>query len=557
MKITKKKVFATAYMFFIFFGCTMGQKPGFEKEVKIATGKFKPTLQSLASYEVPDWFRDAKFGIWAHWGAQCAPEEGDWYGRYMYQQPDSGKTGGDYQYQIDHYGHPSQDGFKDVINTWKAENWNPEKLIALYKKAGAKYFVAMANHHDNFDNYASTYQPWNSVNLGPKKDLIDGWAKAARKAGLRFGVSNHSSHAWHWYQVAYGYDTWGPYKNIPYDGWLTKADGKGKWWEGYDPQDLYGGARYAPPKGLDTKEYKAWYKDHDRWYEEIPPNDNGYSLKWFLRTQELVDKYKPDLLYFDDTGLPLEQYGLDIAAHFYNANTTWHNGKNEAVINVKKWFDDKRKSIVLDIERGKNDTLDASPWQTDDCIGQWHYNKHSGYKSVQNVVTFLIDIVSKNGNLMLSIPVRSDGTIDSTEIKFLEGMGNWMDVNSEAIYGTRPWKIYGENPKPVMEESAKDDPNNPGAKLMQVKRVPLSAKNVRYTTKNGNLYVFLLAVPSEDITIRTLGTDAKLAGEIASIQLLGSKEKLVWHQSGEALTIIKPDRFYSKYSVCFKIRFKK
>ena len=201
---------------------------------EMAKGPFSPNWNSLAKYTTPDWFRDAKFGMWAHWGAQCQPEHGDWYARHMYDE------GNDhYKYHLEKYGHPSKVGFKDVIHQWKAERWNPQQLVELYKNAGVQYFVAMANHHDNFDNYNSRYQRWNSVNMGPQKDLIDGWAKSAKKQGLRFGVSVHSAHAWNWYETAQRSDKQGPMAGIPYDGKLTKADGKGTWWEGFDPQDLY------------------------------------------------------------------------------------------------------------------------------------------------------------------------------------------------------------------------------------------------------------------------------------------------------------------------------
>ncbi|MFB9079342.1 alpha-L-fucosidase [Flavobacterium procerum] len=198
-------------------------------------GVFEPTWDSLSKYIVPDWFRDAKFGIWAHWGPQCEPEAGDWYAREMYQEGSK-----KYKIHIEKYGHPSKFGFKDVINIWKADNWNPEELVNLYKDVGAKYFMAMANHHDNLDLYDSKYQPnWNSTKMGPKKDIIAGWEKAARKAGLRFAVSVHAAHAWSRFETAQRADTKGNYAGIPYDGKVTKADGVGTWWEGLDPQELY------------------------------------------------------------------------------------------------------------------------------------------------------------------------------------------------------------------------------------------------------------------------------------------------------------------------------
>jgi len=510
--------------------------PPLPAQVTLAPGKFQPYWDSLATnYECPEWFRDAKFGIWAHWSAQCQPEMGDWYARNMYEEGSA-----DYNYQVAHYGHPSQVGFKDIDNLWHADHWDPDAMMKLYKAAGAKYFMALANHHDNFDCYDSKWQPWNSVNIGPKKDIVGIWAKTAKKYGLHFGVSNHSSHAWHWFQVAYGYDTKGQYKDVPYDGWLTKADGAGKWWDGYDPQDLYCGPRYAPAKGLDTAAYKAWYKAHDSWHEEIPPNDNGYSEKWFLRCQDLLDKYHPDLLYFDDTSLPLEQYGLDIAAHFYNANAAWHGGDNQAVVTAKMLTPEQRRAIVDDYERGASGEIQPQPWQTDTCIGSWHYDRRiferHGYKSVGTVVKMLINIVSKNGNLMLNIPVSGDGTLDSDEITFLKNLANWMNVNGEGIFSTRPWKIYGEGSKVV------------ASGMFNENKQQFTAQDIRFTqTQDGNtLYAFFLGWPKDGtLTIRALasssdGTPALLDKNIASVKLLGSNKSISYTRDGDGLHVTLP-----------------
>jgi len=195
---------------------------------------FIPDWESLQHYQTPDWFRNGKLGIWAHWGAQCQPEHGDWYARGMYEEGSDA-----YKFHLEKYGHPSKFGFKDVIHEWKAENWDPERLVSLYKKAGARYFVAMANHHDNFDNFNSRYQPWNSTKMGPKKDLIAGWAKAAKNNGLPFGVSIHATHAWTFYEPSQRADKTGSLAGVPYDGKLMKEAGKGAWWEGWDPQALY------------------------------------------------------------------------------------------------------------------------------------------------------------------------------------------------------------------------------------------------------------------------------------------------------------------------------
>jgi alpha-L-fucosidase len=510
--------------------------PPMPAQVTIAPGKFQPNWPSLeTNYDCPEWFRDAKFGIWAHWSAQCVPEQGDWYGRLMYMEGTK-----DYNYHLAHYGPQSQFGFKDIDNEWHAEHWDPDALMKLYKAAGAKYFMALANHHDNFDTYDSKWQPWNSVNIGPHKDIIGTWAKTARKYGLRFAVSNHSSHAWHWFQVAYGYDTTGPYKDVPYDGWLTRADGKGKWWDGYDPQDLYCGPREAAPPGLDTKGMTNWLNSHYKWHEEIPPNDNGYSEKWFLRCQDLVDKYRPDMIYFDDTQLPLEQYGLDIAAHFYNANAAWHGGQEEAVITAKMLRRDQRDGIVEDYERGASAIIQPHPWETDTCIGNWHYDRsiyeNHHYKTVDMVTKMLANIVSKNGNLMLNIPVRGDGTIDPDEVAFLKGMAAWMKINGEGIFATRPWKVYGEGPPAV------------AGGMFNEKKQQFTEHDIRFTqTKDGGtLYAFFLGWPADGkLTIRTLGTGdgtnpALLDKTINSLTLLGSKGKIQWTRDTDGLHVTLP-----------------
>ena len=376
----------------------------------IAQGPFKPTWESLQSYQTPDWYRNAKFGMWSHWGPQCQPEAGDWYARNMYEEGSS-----QYKIHLQKYGHPSKFGFKDVINEWKAENWDPEELVSLYKNAGAQYFMALANHHDNFDLYDSKYQPqWNATKVGPKKDLIGGWAKAAKNNGLPFGVSIHASHAWRWYEVAQRSDKTGQYAGIPYDGKLTKADDQGKWWEGLDPQELYAQNHPLSQNSLDNKFDTAQWD----WGNGVYPPDKAYIEKFYNRTIDLINKYNPDVVYFDDDRLPLwpvSDAGLRIAAHLYNKSIKEH-GKLRAVVNGKMLNESQRKAMVWDIERGQANEIQPLPWQTDTCIGGWHYDRslyeRDGYKTAKTVIQTLVDIVSKNGNLMLNIPVRGDGTID-------------------------------------------------------------------------------------------------------------------------------------------------
>jgi len=523
-----------------------------QNEMSIEKGVFEPSWQSLsANYQAPEWFADAKLGIWAHWGLQCVPEAGDWYARAMYQQ-DQGK----YREHCKRYGHPSEFGMMDFIPLWKAEKFDPEALVKLYKEVGARYFVCMANHHDNFDNYNSKYQPWNSVNLGPHRDIVGEFEKAARHNGLRFGVSNHSAHAWHWFQTAYGYDATGEKAGVRYDAYnRTKEDGKGKWWEGYDPQLFYGGYNIVIPSGFTSVDsMAAWHQANDRpWSERIPEMNPQFAKNWFLRCKQLIDDYHPDLLYFDDEhDLPMEHYGLEIAAHMYNQSMRMNGGRNEAVINSKRLTEEQQKGVVMDCERGAFADISPRPWQTCMCIGSWHYNRglyeKGGYKTAERIAKTFVDIVSKNGNLLLNIPVRGDGSIDEKERAFLAEFKAWLDVNGEGIFGSRPWKIYGEGEVKTANSGSFGD----NERLQE----SLSEKDIRFTQKNGHVYAFVLGFPTTDtVTIKAFGRKStQMNGKrIKKIRLLGCDKKIVWRQGADALYITMPDIKSTGKTICFEI----
>ena len=510
----------------------------------VAAGKFKPTWESLQQYKTPEWFRNAKFGIWAHWGPQCQPEQGDWYGRYMYNEGSE-----QYKWHVSHYGHPSKAGFKEVIKDWKAQNWDPDKLVKLYKRVGAQYFFAMANHHDNLDMWNSKYQQWNTTTVGPKKDIIAGWAAAAKKNKLPFGLSVHATHAWTWFETSQRSDKKGEFAGIPYDGKLTKADGKGTWWDGLDPQELY--AQNHPfSKGSEenlTALWGQWNWDNGA---SIPSQD--YCERFYNRTMDLINTYDPDLLYFDDTALPLypvSDAGLKIAAHYYNKNMASHNNKLEAVLFGKVLTPDQKKCMVWDVERGVPDQGQAEAWQTCTCIGDWHYSRsiydHNRYKSAKTVIQMLVDIVSKNGNLLLNIPVRGDGTIDEKEVAILEDIAAWMDINKESIFDTRPWKQFGEGPAAVSNPL-----NSAGFNEGKIK---LSAKDIRYNEKGNVLYATTLGAPVENVSLKLLGKK-KDSATIKSIKVLGSKEKISWKQYPDSLVIQKPKVIPNNIAVVFKIQ---
>ena len=515
---------------------------------KMQTGKFEPNWESLKQYEIPEWFRDAKFGIWAHWGPQCQPEAGDWYARHMYSQGHW-----QYKYHLEHYGHPSEFGFKDVINEWKAEKWDPEKLVALYKRAGAKYFFAMGNHHDNLDLWDSKYQEWNSVAIGPQKDILAGWAKAAKNNNLPFGVSIHSAHAWRWYESSQMADSEGEYAGIPYDGKLTKEDGKGKWWEGLDPQNLYAQNHLLSAESADIGSiHKQW-----NWENGATPPSEEYCLNFYNRTVDMINQFNPDLIYFDDTALPLwpvSNVGLEIAVHYYNSNIKRHEGKLEAVLFGKILSDEQKECMVWDVERGAPDTIQEKPWQSCTCIGGWHYDRgiynRSGYKSAKTVMQLLVDIVSKNGNLLLNIPVRGDGSIDEKELKVVENITKWMDINSECIFETRPWQIYGEGPNAENANPINAQGFNEG------KGEPYTSEDIRFTQKGDVLYAVVMELPSkgQEVMIKSLSPNNQYySKKFDQVEMLGGNI-ISYKFDKEGLSITLPDKMDLIAPIAFKIQ---
>ncbi len=509
----------------------------FENNEPFAKGKFQPSWESLAQYEVPEWFKNAKFGIWAHWGPQCQPEAGDWYARNMYRVGSK-----QYKFHLEKYGHPSKFGFKDVINQWKADKWQPEELLARYKKAGAKYFVALGNHHDNFDNWNSKYQPhWNATQIGPKKDLIGGWEKAARHQGLPFGVSLHGSRPWTWYEPAQGSD-----KDGVFDGNFTKKDGKGKWWDGLDPQELY-----AQNHKRSVKDDIYWH-----WEEGVSIPNTAYIKKYVNRVVDVVKKYNPELVYFDDNVLPydpISTVGLDIVAHIYNQSMERNGGKLQAVVNTKGLNDMQKNCVVWDVERGHSNIIEPKMWQTDTCIGGWHYERElydqNKYKTAKTVIHTLIDVVSKNGNLLLNIPLRGNGSMDEKEAVVVDGINEWMAKYSDGIYDTRPWKIYGEGP--AIEGLAKLE----GHGFNEGKGKPFTSEDIRFTTKNGAIYAFPLGEPKDGkVMIKSLKEgSAYFPQKIGQITLVGINQTLEFSRNSAGLEVNLPPSIATDYAYSLKI----
>lgn len=501
----------------------------------ICAGPYEPTRQSILKHECPDWFRDAKFGIYMHWGLNSVPGYNGHYARCMYHQHPpaayldpktrdlSGfKPGYDavYRFHVKHFGHPSKFGYKDFIPMWKPDKFDPVALAKFYKSCGARYIGAMAVHHDNFDLYDSKYHRWNSVQMGPHIDVVGQWKQACRTVGLPFAVSTHLSNNSHEHRFYQGEsDTTGPLAGVPYDTMDPANEG------------LYG--KRSPDR-----------------LRRINPD---FANQWFLRTKQLISDYQPDLLYFDGA-LPHGELGRKIAAHYFN--TMLNSGETSGVLTVK--LDPVPLGLTPDKERAHMDHLSSRPWQVDTSINKgWFYlpgilgatqvfdgaedaggggKDHPaapGDDPVQltggQIIDNLCDIVSKNGNMMLNVGLRPDGSLPESYREQLKIVGAWLNVNGEAIYETRPWKVYGEGSTRVADSTEFND------HLLQY-----TDEDVRFTTRGDTVYAILLDWPQQEgeFIIRSLGSAA--AGEFEHAQLLATGDDVSFRQSSSELGLTLP-----------------
>jgi len=518
----------------------------------IADGPFAPHPDGFAEHYVcPDWFRDVKFGIYSHWGVASVPGFDGHYGRFMYTQEEpqayrddqsvkrramSGyKPGREavYEYHVRKFGHPSKFGFKDFVPMWKAEKFDPMALAAFFKEeCGARYYAVMAMHHDNFDNFDSAHHRWNSVRMGPRRDIVGEWKEACAAHGLRFAVTSHLSNHCHehlFYQG--GADTKGPLKGVPYDT--------------MDPDyfDLYG----------------------DRTPDRLKVINPHYARQWYHRLKDLIDKYDPDLIYLDG-GIPNGDYGLHLAAHYYNRNMQRHGGKLDGVFTIKHRTPE---GFTLDLERHGLDAIREHPWQTDTSINPgWFYlgremvsgeipdDTGMGGQALGQgtdrllldagkVVDNLIDIVSKNGNMLLNVGLRAEGSLPKTFRDELIKIGGWLRVNGEGVYGTRPYVVYGEGPFRVPEKGPKFNDN----------RYDFGAEDIRFTTKGDILYAFLLGYPENRRTlIKSLAPDQIGGRTVSSVTMLGAAGELGFEQTSEGLLVSLPHTPPSNYAHGLRIR---
>ncbi|HUW20029.1 MAG TPA: alpha-L-fucosidase [Sedimentisphaerales bacterium] len=460
--------------------------------------KYEPTWESLSKYEAPEWFKDAKFGIFIHWGVYAVPAyRSEWYPREMYL-----KNKDTYNHHKAVWGDQSKFGYKDFIAMFKAEKWDPAEWAELFRKAGATFVVPVAEHHDGFAMYNSSHTRWNSVQMGPHRDVVGELGKAVRARGMKLGASTHYAFNWKYYTHSDEFDT----NNAAYFG-------------------LYG-------------------KPHD----PKAPASKEFIEHWYARVVDIVHKYQPEVLWFDFgfNEPEFEHYRKKIGAYYYNKGLEW--GRPVVLQYKNEAFPDG--TAVLDLERGKLDQIRFMVWQTDTSISRksWGYIENDEFKSVDSLVDDLVDIVSKNGVLLLNVGPKADGTIPDEAKEILLGIGKWLQVNGEAIYGTRPWHTYGEGPT---KGQAGHMAERKGGFS------PFVGEDIRFTTKDNTLYAICLDWPGKEATIKSVSTRTFLGrGGIADIQLLGARGSLKWSRDDTGLKVELPAERPCDYAYVLKISLK-
>jgi len=473
----------------------------------VANGPYSADWKALGrTYTAPEWWRDAKFGAWSHWDPQSMPEQGDWYARGMYMEGNP-----QYEFHLKHFGHPSEYGYKDICHNWVIDRWNPDGLMDLYVEMGVRYFMAMGCHHDNFDCFDSRYQPWNSVHVGPKTDIVGTWERAARKHGMRFGIGFHDTPARTWGQfmtARYTSDKTGPMKGVPYDALQTVRDGKGKWWEGMDPVNLYGPV-----------------------HNSQDPLHSPFANQFMWRVDDAITKYHPDVIYFDehagdsqvDLGVHMGLGFLapQLIANYYNKSLQWNHGKMEAIVNLKgvggrynsfqdhpELLPDVDRSLVKSTEAIIEPEIMAYPFQTETSISDWHYKTGQKYLDAQRIINLLMQNVCRNGTMLLNLTQHGRGDLDPEVVRAAKDVGAWLKLNGEAVYSSRPFEVYGES-------------------------------GVCYTRNKGNVYATLLDWSGGPVTLKALRAGGATLGKISRVELLDSDISLAFVQDDTGLTVTR------------------
>jgi alpha-L-fucosidase len=501
-----KKIFSLILSFSLMSVLSCHQSES-KSHVKII--KYEADWESLKQYECPEWFRDAKLGIYTHWGPYSVPSwENEWYPRLMYINEPAQKDNS-YTYHKKTWGDVSEFGYKDFIPLFTAEKFNADEWADLFKKSGAKFAGPVAQHHDGFVMWNSDLTTWDAMDMGPHRDILKELSEAVRARDMKFVTSFHHAFNWKYYEPSYE---------------LEKTDTKDPLFTGVD--------KIYPPV-----------------HEPGAPASQEFLNMWLAKTKEVVDKYQPDYLWFDFCwGEPeFESYKKEFLAYYYNKAQEW--GKD--IVVTYKNNNLPPGVAILDLERGKLDTLSKEPWITDTSVDlkSWCYITDPEYKTVNSLIDDFIDIVSKNGNLLLNIGPRPDGTIPDEQAKLLLGIGEWLSINGEAIYGTRPWKMYGEGPTKMVEGHMTEWEN---------KGKSFTAKDIRFTTDENNLYAICLDWPEDGhCLIKCLNDQEKISVKgIKTVSMLGVEGNLEWEQDHYGLHITFPETKPCQNAYSLKITLK-
>jgi alpha-L-fucosidase len=482
---------------------------------------FQPNWRSLREHATPQWLKDAKFGIYTHWGVYSVPacgRNGTWYPYNMYREGTP-----QHEYHAKTYGPPATFGYKDFIPMFTGEKFDPDEWAALFKEAGARFAGPVGEHHDGFTMWDTQLTEWNAAKMGPKRDIVGELERAIRGQGMRFMVALHHAENW-WF--------------FPH------------WRKDFDTSDPRYAGLYGPPHNLEgplapaeeRPQQRASLYTHPWPFEEQDKPNKQFIDLWRAKTLEVIDKYQPDLMWWDFAleRVP-ESYKQEYLAYYYNKAREWA----KEVVVTYKWNHLVPGSAVIDLELGRFKHQTYHDWITDSSVddqGAWSFVHDAGFKPVSALVHNLVDNVSKNGYLLLNVGPRADGTIPDEAKECLRGMGRWLAVNGEAIYGTTPWQVYGEGPTQMTTEGA----------FSEEQEVEYTGQDIRFTTKDDALYAICLGRPEGRVTI---GSVAPLLyeSEIRAVTLLGHTGELNWRFTPRGLTIDVPTGHPHDHAYAFKI----
>lgn len=474
------------------------------------TQPFEPSWNSLRQHTTPQWFQDAKFGIYTHWGIYSVPAAGPnatWYPYNMYRPGNK-----QYEYHVKTYGGPEKFGYKDFIPEFTGAKFDPQEWAEVFAGSGARFAGPVGEHHDGFTMWNTRFSEWNAVKMGPHRDVVGELEKAIRAQGMKYMVALHHAENW-WF--------------FPH------------WVKEYDTSDPRFAGLYGEPHNVDGNIPKG-LPHHVDWWEFERPSQK-FLDQWKGKILEVIDDYRPDLLWFD-FGLKYiqEQYKKEFLAYYYNKAAEW--GKE--VVVTYKYHDLVPGTGVIDLELGRFDTLTHMEWITDTTVDKgsgWGYLKNTAYKTPQNLIHYLIDNVSKNGYLLLNVGPKPDGTLPEEAKTLLADIGRWLAVNGEAIYGTAPWWIFGEGPTEMKKAGY----------FMEDSEVEYTARDIRFTTKDNVLYAILLGWPGEEFVIEN--ANKLYSSEIASVQMLGSDQPLNWQWTDKGLRVSRPAEKPCEHAYAIKI----